>query len=197
MNHDNLVKFIITKKLNRKQVRWSKKLISYNFEIKHMSKKHNEKANALNRRSDYKASFKEEKSLLRWKNNRLKLTKLSTSKTVSEEQQFKEHYSSEELRLLKKINEDFYKKAKVLYFQENIFVSKKLKKNVLKQNHDKLLTNYKDVNITWIRILKKYFFFKMRKKIKKYVKKCKICVKTKKSRQFKSSLQSFKISNKS
>ena len=37
----------------------------------------------------------------------------------------------------------------------------------------------------------------MRKKIKKYVKKCKVCVKTKKSRQFKSSMQSLEISNKS
>ena len=115
-NHDNLVKFITTKKLNRKQVRWSEKLISYNFDIKHVSRKHNEKANALSRRSDYKISLKEEKSLLRWKNNRLKLTKLSASKTVLEEQQFKEHYSSEELRLLKKTNEDFYEKAEVLYF---------------------------------------------------------------------------------
>ena len=50
----------------------------------------------------------------------------------SKEQQFKEHYSSEELKLLKKTNEDFYKKTEVLYFQENIFVLKKLEKNVLK-----------------------------------------------------------------
>ena len=196
-NHDNFVKFITTKKLNRKQVRWSEKLISYNFNIKHVSRKHNERTNALSQRSDYKTSLKEEKSLLRWKNNRLKLTKLSASKTVSEEQQFKEHYSSEELRLLKKINEDFYKKAEVLYFQESIFVSKKLEKNVLKQNHDKLLIDHKDVNVTWIKVSKKYFFFKIRKKIKKHVKKCEIYVKTKKSRQSKLLMQSFKISNKS
>ena len=50
------------------------------------------------------------------KNNRLKLMKLLTLKTVSEEQQFKEHYSSEELRLLKRTSEDFYKKAEILYF---------------------------------------------------------------------------------
>ena len=147
-NHDNLVKFITTKKLNRKQVRWSEKLISYNFDIKHVSRKHNEKANALSRRSDYKISLKEEKSLLRWKNNRLKLTKLLTSKIVSEEQQFKEHYSSKELRLLKKINEDFHEKAEVLYFQESIFVSKKLEKDVLKENHDEFLINHKNVNVT-------------------------------------------------
>ena len=196
-NHDNLVKFITTKKLNRKQVRWSEKLVSYNFDIEHVSKKHNERTNALSRRSDYKTSLKEEKSLLRWKNNRLELAKLSASKTVSEEQQFKEHYSSEELRLLKKTNEDFHEKAEVLYFQESIFVSKKLEKDVLKENHDKLLINHKSVNVTWIRVLKKYFFFKMREKIKKYVKKCEVCVKTKKSRQSESSMQSLEISNKS
>ena len=68
---------------------------------------------------------------------------------------------------------------------------------MLKQNHDELLTNYKNVNVTWIKVLKKYFFFKMRKKIKKYVKKCEVCVKTKKSRQSESSMQSLEISNKS
>ena len=173
-NHNNFVKFITTKKLNRKQVRWSEKLVSYNFDIEHVSRKHNERTNALSRRSNYKTFLKEEKSLLRWKNNRLELTKLSTSKTVSEEQQFKKYYSSEELRLLKKTNKDFYKKAEILYFQESIFVSKKLKKDVLKENHDELLTDYKNVNVTWIKVSKKYFFSKMRKKIKKYVKKCKV-----------------------
>ena len=53
------------------------------------------------------------------------------------------------------------------------------------------------MNVTWIRVLKKYFFLKMRKKIKKYVKKCEVCAKTKKTRQAKSSLQSLKVSNKS
>ena len=115
-NYDNFIKFITIKKLNRKQARWSEKLISYNFEIEHVLRRHNERTNALSRRSDYKTSLKEEKLLLRWKNNRLKLTKLLTSKIVSEKQQFKKHYSLKELKLLKKIIEDFYKKAEVLYF---------------------------------------------------------------------------------
>ena len=59
------------------------------------------------------------------------------------------------------------------------------------------MTDHKNVNVTWIKVSKKYFFSKMREKIKKYVKKCEVCVKTKKSRQFESSMQSFKISNKS
>ena len=68
---------------------------------------------------------------------------------------------------------------------------------MLKENHNKLLIDYKNVNVTWIKVSKKYFFSKMRKKIKKYVKKCEICVKTKKSRQSESSIQLFKILNKS
>ena len=67
---------------------------------------------------------------------------------------------------------------------------------MLKENHDELLTDHKNVNVTWIRVSKKYFFSKMRKKIKKYVKRCEVCVKTKKLRQFKSSMQSLEISNK-
>ena len=68
---------------------------------------------------------------------------------------------------------------------------------MLRQNHDKLLTDHKSVNVTWIKVLNKYFFSKIRKKIKKYVKRCEVCVKTKKSRQLESSIQSLEISNKS
>ena len=67
---------------------------------------------------------------------------------------------------------------------------------MLKQHHDELLTDHKNVNVTWIKVSKKYFFFKMRKKIKKYVKKCEVCTKTKKTRQVESSLQSLEILNK-
>ena len=123
------------------------------------------------------------------------MTKLLTSNTVLKEQQFKDYYSLKKLRLLKRINEDFYEKAEVLYFQESIFVLKKLKKDMLKQHYDKFLTDNKNVNIIWIKFSKKYFFLKMRKKIKKYIKKCEVCAKTKKTRQFESSLQSLKVSN--
>ena len=68
---------------------------------------------------------------------------------------------------------------------------------MLKQHHDELLTDYKNVNVTEIKVSKKYFFLKMRKKIKKYVKKCEICAKTKKTRKFKSLLQSLEVLNKS
>ena len=43
---------------------------------------------------------------------------------------------------------DFYNKAEVLYFQDSIFVSKKLEKDILRQNHDELLADHKGTNAT-------------------------------------------------
>jgi hypothetical protein len=52
-NHKNLLHFITTKELNKRQVRWSKKLEQYKFKILYILGKENGKANALNKRSDY------------------------------------------------------------------------------------------------------------------------------------------------
>ena len=67
---------------------------------------------------------------------------------------------------------------------------------MIKKNYDEFLTDHKNINVTWIKVSKKYFFLKMREKIKKYVKKCDICVKTKKFKKLKLSLQFFDTSNK-
>ena len=52
-NHKNLLQFVITKQLNRRQVRWSKLLEQYKFKIQYTSRKENGRANALNRRIDH------------------------------------------------------------------------------------------------------------------------------------------------
>ena len=82
LNYENLIKFTTTKKLNKKQARWSENLVNYNFVIKHILKFKNKRANAFNRRLNYKISFKEKKPLLRWNNKRLKLAEIFTLKTV-------------------------------------------------------------------------------------------------------------------
>ena len=82
LNYENLIKFTKIKKLNRKQARWSKTLVNYNFIIKHVLKLKNKRADALSRKLNYKISFKKKKSLLRWNNKRLKLTEYFTLKTV-------------------------------------------------------------------------------------------------------------------
>jgi hypothetical protein len=51
-DHKNLEYFLKTRKLNRRQARWSIKLSSYNFVIQYRSAKQNSKADALSRRPD-------------------------------------------------------------------------------------------------------------------------------------------------
>jgi hypothetical protein len=52
-DHKNLTYFTTTKELNRRQVRWSEKLGSYNFKITYRKGTENARADALSRRPDY------------------------------------------------------------------------------------------------------------------------------------------------
>ncbi len=53
INHKNLLYFMITKVLNQRQIRWSKKLSSYNFQIQYWKKSENLKSNVLSRKADH------------------------------------------------------------------------------------------------------------------------------------------------
>ena len=61
VDHRNLLYFIMIKKLNRKQVKWSKTLSSFNFSIFYKKENDNIKTNAFNRHvnhfKDIKTSF--------------------------------------------------------------------------------------------------------------------------------------------
>jgi len=52
-DHKNLLYFMITKVLNRRQIRWSKELSSYNFQIQYWKKSENLKINVLSKRADH------------------------------------------------------------------------------------------------------------------------------------------------
>jgi len=52
-NHKNLVHFIIIKQLNKRQIRWLERLEQYKFKIQYILDKDNDRADALNRRSDH------------------------------------------------------------------------------------------------------------------------------------------------
>ncbi len=50
IDHKSLKYFMITKKLNRRQTRWAKFLVEFDFKIAYQSEKNNDKANSLIRR---------------------------------------------------------------------------------------------------------------------------------------------------
>jgi hypothetical protein len=53
IDHKNLLYFTTTKQLNRRQVRWSELMATFNFKIAYCKGSENTKADALSRRADY------------------------------------------------------------------------------------------------------------------------------------------------
>ena len=51
-DYKNLIKFLTTKELNYRQVRWVKILIEYYFKIKHIKDTDNIKTDTLNRKAE-------------------------------------------------------------------------------------------------------------------------------------------------
>ena len=51
-DYKNLIKFLTTKKLNQKQVRWVEMLVEYYFKIKHIKGTDNIKVNALSKKAE-------------------------------------------------------------------------------------------------------------------------------------------------
>jgi len=49
-DHKNLTNFLITKELNKRQVKWAKMLAEYHFEIKHVKGLDNARADTLSRK---------------------------------------------------------------------------------------------------------------------------------------------------
>jgi len=51
INYKNLIKFLITKKLNQQQVKWAKMLVEYYFKIKYIKSIDNVRVDILNRKA--------------------------------------------------------------------------------------------------------------------------------------------------
>ena len=68
-NYKKILYFIITKKLNQRQIRWSKKFKQYKFTIRYTSDKKNGRTNSLNKQQNYKKKIKH--SILKINNDEL------------------------------------------------------------------------------------------------------------------------------
>jgi hypothetical protein len=65
IDYKNLIYFTTTKKLNKRQVKWSETLAKYNFRIAYQKGTKNARADALSRRLDFISKEDKTKTLLR------------------------------------------------------------------------------------------------------------------------------------
>ena len=155
-NHKNLFQFIITKQLNRRQVRWLKLLEQYKFKIQYTSRKKNGRANALSRRIDHMNSKKI------FSHNILKIN--------NDEILFA---NCHEVNTTFKIMRDEQKQFSIVH--EKLQISKDKIDEYIKEHHDESLQNHFNV-IKTIQLLRQNCqFSNMRQKVKTYIKKCLNC----------------------
>jgi len=155
-NHKNLLHFITTKKLNRRQVRWSKKLRQYKFKILYILGKENDKVDALSRRSDHmktKKSFNQS------------ILKINNDESLS----INKHELNAILRILRNESEEFLIKKRKLQILDN-----KVDK-CIKEHHDESLQEHLGV-IKTLQLLRQHCQFpNMRQAVETYVKQCLSC----------------------
>jgi hypothetical protein len=88
-DYQNLTYFLITKELNRRQVRWAEFISSYNFKIYYHKGSENGRADALSRKADHREKYKlEPYSILRLNENgtmEYNHKQVAASLTVSDE----------------------------------------------------------------------------------------------------------------
>jgi len=128
-NHKNLLHFITTKKLNKRQVRWFEKLEQYKFKILYTSEKKNGKADALSRRSDH---MKTKKSFNH------SILKVNDDESLS----INKHELNAILRILRDESEEFPIKKRNL----QILINKI--DECIKEHHDKSLLKHLRVTKT-------------------------------------------------
>ena len=92
-----------------------------------------------------------------------------------------------QLKMLKKqqncVERSWHLKKKLLYFFHVIYVFEKivLKTKLLRLHHDDFLASHFKFKKTYVLMQRKFYWFKMTKDIKKYVKNCDICQRIKAS----------------
>ena len=70
-NHKNLIGFLIIKDLNQKQIKWAEIFVKYHFEIEHIKRSDNARANAFNKKKLQKKTKYWEHCLKKTKMGRL------------------------------------------------------------------------------------------------------------------------------
>ena len=161
-DHKNLLQFTTTKKLNRRQVRWSEQLGQYKFKILYTPGKDNGRADALSRRQDLMEGKDEIIAPI------LKQDKdgsLTASHTL---------YSA--FRIYP--TEDNLGKSN----GNHIEVPEELIQTVIERHHDDPMCGHPGIAKTMELISRNYRFSKMKDEVTAYIRKCISCQKNKSAR---------------
>ncbi len=188
-DHKNLLYFMITKVLNRRQIKWSKKLSSYNFQIQYWKRSENSKIDVLSRRADHITDKSQVNQTILQENlndsivyNRQNAVTLQiNNKDLEKRVKLKLAKNSVAQDIIKNIknNMNFEIINEILTFQDLIYVSTRCRQEMIDDHHKSMIHEHQDLNKIIERIFRIYYFSKMRKQIEDIIRKCNVYIHTK------------------
>jgi len=191
-DHKNLLYFIITKVLNRRQIRWLKKLLSYNFQIQYQKESENLKADVLSRRADHMTDKSQVNQTILQENsddsivyNRQNAATLQiNNRDLEKRVKLELAKNSVAQDIIKNIenNVNFEIINEILTFQDLIYVLTRCKQEMINNHHKSMIHEHQGLNKIIERISRTYYFSKMRKQIEDIIRKCNVCICTKHNR---------------
>jgi RNase H-like domain found in reverse transcriptase/Reverse transcriptase (RNA-dependent DNA polymerase)/Integrase zinc binding domain/Chromo (CHRromatin Organisation MOdifier) domain/gag-polyprotein putative aspartyl protease len=190
-DHKNLTSFTTTKILNRRQVRWSEELSTYNFTISYRKGSENARADALSRRGDYmgktaerpQAILREGKSGLEYNHELLATISVVEDNRMIE--QIKAAYAGDECaeRILEEPTKEFDKDQQgLLRFHGLVYIPSRMRREFTREQHSLPAHGHQGITKTVERIARDYYFPGMRKVVETVVTECDLCNRSKTSR---------------
>jgi hypothetical protein len=189
-DHKNLVYFMTTKVLNRRQVRWAETLAMYHFKILYVKGNENARADALSRKPEYlenkthesHAIFRQEGDSLVF--NSAQLATITSLQDDYLEKQVQEHYGNDSTakRVLERPGEGFTIRDKVIYFHGKIYIPSTLAKQFTQEQHELPAHGHQGITKTFARIKANSYFPRMRKIVEEVIGNCDTCIRNKTSR---------------
>ncbi len=185
-DHKNLLYFMITKVLNRRQIRWSKKLSSYNFQIQYWKKSENSKIDVLSRRVNHMTDRSQINQTILQENSNDSIV-YNRQNAVTLQINNRDFEKRVKLELAKnsvaqdiieniKNNANFEIINEILTFQNLIYVSTRCRQEMIDDHHKSMIHEHQDLNKIIERISRIYYFSKMRKQIEDIIRKCNVCI---------------------
>lgn len=190
-DHKNLVYFTTTKELNRRQVRWSETLATFNFRISYVKGTENARADALSRKPEYlqnkthesHAVLKQEGDSLVYGRQELAATIIRAADLFSKK--IKQAYDKDAtaMRVLSsKDDTNFTIEGGLILFHGKVFIPQGIRKEFVKEQHGLTAHGHQGIRKTLERLSRSFFFPGMRKTVEEIVGACDTCIRNKAAR---------------
>lgn len=195
-DHRSLEYFLTTKQLTRRQARWSEYMADFDFVIQYRPGKQATKPDALSRRPDYRPTDTKATTLSPELNAHNFKALLSSAQYLATRVEYKDPMAQEDFKgamdvheqqkyvaLTESHPEEYKHKDGLFYYHDLPIVPEKQRTTVLIWAHNLPTAGHPGVAKTTSRLLARFWWPRMRRDVKTWVKHCGTCQKTKHTNQ--------------